>query len=218
MLLHTLDSIELNPPWEAASRSATQELPTILWKPKVHYRVHKNPLLVTILSQMSPVHIAPSHFSTIHFIVISHLCLCVPSGFFPLGFPTKILCVFLFAPRVLHGLTISSAFTWSFYLAKSTSYEAHYALFFNLPPLHHSSVQIFSSTLRSLIASVYIVPFRQTDRQTAFQTPRFRIRSCWKRVDRWNTRKGFLSNNTFLQVFVYEKLKKENKSERSDTL
>jgi hypothetical protein len=36
MKLESANSIELNPSWEAASRSATEELPNILRNPKVH--------------------------------------------------------------------------------------------------------------------------------------------------------------------------------------
>ena len=50
-----------SPSWAANWFAASQEIPRISWNPKVHYRTHKRPPLVSILGQPNPVHIPTSH-------------------------------------------------------------------------------------------------------------------------------------------------------------
>jgi hypothetical protein len=58
------------PSWEADICSTKWEIPSIHWKPKVHYRVHKNPALVSIKNKMAPVHTLPFWLFKIHFIIL----------------------------------------------------------------------------------------------------------------------------------------------------
>ena len=59
-------SMVQSPSWEANWFAASQEIPRILWNPKVHYRTHKRPPPVPILGQPNPVHIPTSHLLEIH--------------------------------------------------------------------------------------------------------------------------------------------------------
>ena len=67
--------------------AANQEIPRILWNPKVHYRTHLS------LSWANPIQSQQPLPTSWRFILIlsSHLRLGLPNGLFPSGFPTKTL-------------------------------------------------------------------------------------------------------------------------------
>jgi len=91
-------SMEQSPSWEANRVSASQEIPLILCNPNVHYRIHKCPPPVPILSQLDPVHTPTPYFLKIHLILSSHLRLGLPTGLLPSGFHTKTLYTSLLSP------------------------------------------------------------------------------------------------------------------------
>jgi hypothetical protein len=59
---HLTNSMQHSPSWEADRFSASQEIPRILWNPKVHYRSPPVPMM----SQLNPVHVLhPTYWRSI---------------------------------------------------------------------------------------------------------------------------------------------------------
>ena len=84
-------SMEQSPSSEANRFSAGQEIPLVLWNTQLHYRIHKFPPPIPILSQPDPIR-TPHPISWKSFLILSfYIRLGLPSGLFPSGFPTKTL-------------------------------------------------------------------------------------------------------------------------------
>jgi len=62
--------MEQSPSWEANRSSASQEIPGVLWNPKVYYRIDKHSSHIPFLTHISPVHAFTFHWLKIHFNII----------------------------------------------------------------------------------------------------------------------------------------------------
>ena len=92
--------MEQSPSSEANWFAASQEIPRILWNPKVHYRTHKRPPPVPILGQPNPVYIPTSHLLEIHTDIIHPSTPRSPQWSLSLRFPHQdpvCVCVCVYA-------------------------------------------------------------------------------------------------------------------------
>jgi len=78
-----------NPSWEAKRFSASQEIPHILWEPKINCRVQETSPPVPILRQISPVQATISLLEDPILILSSHLRLRFPGSLLPYTLPPK---------------------------------------------------------------------------------------------------------------------------------
>jgi len=77
--------MDQSPSGEADSHPASQEVPLILWNPKVHYRVHSSLPIVRILKHIHPVHTPQHNFHKIQSNINSSMTRssewCLPFNF-----------------------------------------------------------------------------------------------------------------------------------------
>ena len=105
---HTTRPTYLLSPWsrvlleKVTGFAANQEIPRILWNPKVHYRTHKLPPPVPVLSQRHPVPTTPSHFLKIRLNIILPSTSWSSQWSFPLRFPHQNLLHTSHFPHTCH--------------------------------------------------------------------------------------------------------------------
>ena len=169
LLTHSLThSIQHNPSWKGNRSLASQEIPRILWNPKIYYCIYKCSQTVPNLKQINPFHGPPSHFLKIHlnfiFPFMSGFSKCSLSCRIPL----QTLYTPLLSPYVLHATASYSS--WLDH--PNNIWWGHRSLSFSLCTLLHSPLhsnrQINPELTHSFLRLVFQVPLPATFPDYAF--------------------------------------------------
>ena len=150
-----------SPSWEANRFSASQEIPCILRNPKVHYRIHKNPPPVPILSLVDPDHAPTSYFLNIRLNIILPSIPGSPKWSFSLRFPhqnpvyASPLPHMCYMPCPAHS---SCFITWTILREEHRSLSSSFCSFLHSPLTSSLLGPIFSSTPYSQTPSAYVPP------------------------------------------------------------
>ena len=161
--------MQQSPSWEANRFAASQEMPRVLWNPKVHHRIHKCPPSVHILSHIDTIHFPTSHFLKLNINII------LPSK--PASFELRLSLRFPHhnllhnsppPPHVLHAPPILFFSIWSPDILKATSVSPIIPTT-AVPPLVPVWGRIFQTIL---ISHVFEINMRRIKKITRFQEPR----------------------------------------------
>jgi len=167
-----INSMEQSPSWESNRHSDSQEIHSLLWNPKVHYRVHEGGSLVTVLNQMNPVHAFPPYFPKIHSTFILTSVLRSSEWSLPFNFSNQNS---VWISRLTHACymppSISSSLIWSSSsLCNFSSLTPLLGQSIPLTILFSNTVSVFKSRSSGLWRHVVPHPRR----------PRLESSSSWK--------------------------------------
>ena len=144
--------MEQSPSWEANRFSASQEIPRILWNPKVHHRIHKCPPPVPILSQLDPIHASTSHFLMIDITIILLSKLWSSKWTLSLTFPHQNP---VHAPIFPHSATLSAHLILHDLITWTIFGDQYRSLISSLHSSLHSPVTSFLSGQNILISTLF---------------------------------------------------------------